>query len=138
MLLPTRSWLQSILAYACILGCLGATFTTETQSAPSADKWRSVSLPSRAIDVTSISNAFWVCGVNEMIAKSVDGGQTWQVKHQKADGEVLLHVAFIQEDLGYAAGTNGILLWTKDGGETWLESHSDSATSFQISCIKQS
>jgi hypothetical protein len=71
--------------------------------------------------------------VNELIAKSVDAGQTWQVKHQKVNGEVLLRIAFIQEDLGYAAGTNGILLWTKDGGETWSESHSSSAAIFQIS-----
>lgn len=133
MLHPIGFWPRSIFIAACFFSWLAANCLARPQSAPLMGQWRAVSLPSKVIDVTTISNDFWVCGVNEMIAKSVDGGQTWQVKHQKADGEVLLHVAFIQDGLGYAAGSNGIMLWTKDGGETWSESHSGTSAVLQIS-----
>jgi len=61
----------------------------------------------------------WVGGVDEMLARSQDGGQTWQVKHQKANGEVLLTVGLLAEKTVYASGTNGAIVWSDDGGETW-------------------
>lgn len=61
----------------------------------------------------------WVCGADEMVAKSEDGGQTWQVKHQKVDGEVLLTVGLLGEKTVYASGTNGAMVWSDDSGETW-------------------
>jgi hypothetical protein len=54
-----------------------------------------------------------------MVAKSGDGGQTWEVKHQKVNGEVLLAVGILGEKVVYASGTNGVMLWSGDGGETW-------------------
>jgi photosystem II stability/assembly factor-like uncharacterized protein len=95
--------------------------------------WQPVSLPFRPIDVTSAANTLWVCGVDEMIAKSEDGGQTWQLKHENADGEVLLHITFVGEKIGYAAGTSGLLLWTKDDGETWTSGKAGSETILDIS-----
>ena len=92
-----------------------------------------VSLPFRPIDITSAANTLWVCGADEMIAKSEDGGQTWQVKHQNADGEILLHIGFVGEKTGYAAGTSGLLLWTKDSGETWTSRKAGSETILDIS-----
>jgi hypothetical protein len=95
--------------------------------------WRPVSLPFRPIDVTSTANTLWVCGADEMIAKSEDGGQTWQVQHQNTDGEVLLHIGFVGEKIGYAAGTSGLLLWTKDDGETWTPSNAGSEAFLDVS-----
>jgi hypothetical protein len=62
----------------------------------------------------------WLGGVDEMLAMSRDGGRTWQVKHQKVDGEVLLTVD-VREKMIYASGTNGITLRSDDGGETWTQ-----------------
>src|ERR1700690_2008303 len=81
--------------------------------------WRSVSLPFRPICIASEGNALWVGGVDEMLAKSEDGGQTWKVKHQKIDGEVLLAVGTLGEKVVYASGTNGEMLWSSDDGDTW-------------------
>jgi hypothetical protein len=61
----------------------------------------------------------WVCGTNESIASSGDGGASWQIKHQRQFGEVLLAVSFIDSKTGFASGTGGVLLTTLDGGETW-------------------
>ncbi len=81
--------------------------------------WRSVSLPFRPVCIAGDENVIWVGGVNEMLAKSEDGGQTWKVAHQKADGEVLLTIGLLDKGTIYASGTNGIMLWSSDSGETW-------------------
>ncbi len=60
-----------------------------------------------------------MCGTSELIAASADGGKTWQVKHHKEDGEILLTLRFIDQRTGYAFGSDGFLFWTRDGGETW-------------------
>lgn len=49
-------------------------------------------------------------GADEMIAKSDDGGKSWQVKHQKADGELLLTIVFPTGLYGFASGSNGVFL----------------------------
>lgn len=61
-----------------------------------------------------------------MLAKSEDGGQTWRVKHQKIDGEVLLAVGTVGEGVVYASGTNGEMLWSSDDGDTWKSSQAGS------------
>jgi hypothetical protein len=87
-------------------------------------RWESVDLPFRPIYITSVENVFWVCGADEMLAESEDEGRTWQLRHQKMDGEVLLHAGFLNKEMGYATGTNGILLWTRDSGKTWTSNGS--------------
>ena len=86
-------------------------------SAQGPSRWESINLPFRPTYVTSVENVFWVCGADEMLAESEDEGRTWQLTHQKTDGEVLLHVGFLNKVTGYATGTNGILLWTRDSGK---------------------
>jgi photosystem II stability/assembly factor-like uncharacterized protein len=88
--------------------------------APMPLAWTEVSTPFPAVDITAVGNAFWVCGVNEMIASSSDGGNTWQLKHQTPNGKILMHIAFVNDKIGHAAGKGGILLSTTDGGETWM------------------
>jgi photosystem II stability/assembly factor-like uncharacterized protein len=90
--------------------------------APTEPVWTEVSTPSRAADITAVGNVFWVCGVDEMIASSSDGGNTWSLKHQIRGGAVLLNIAFVNAEIGHAAGKNGVLLSTTDGGKTW-QSH---------------
>jgi len=86
---------------------------------PSVPVWNDVTLPFRPINITANGDALWVCGTNEMIVASSDGGRTWNVKHQNPDGDVLLNIAFVDEKVGHAAGTGGLLLSTSDGGQTW-------------------
>jgi hypothetical protein len=71
------------------------------------------------MDTVAIENSIWVCGAGEMIAVSSDGGKQWQLKHQVADGNILLSMVFVNRQIGYAAGTNGLFLSTTDGGEVW-------------------
>lgn len=82
-------------------------------------KWTEVSTPFSAANITAVGDVFWVCGTDEMIASSSDGGMTWNLNHQKRGGEILLDLAFINSEVGHAVGTNGLLLSTIDGGKTW-------------------
>ena len=84
------------------------------------DAWRHIPLPFRATNITSVNSTLWVCGTNEMLAVSEDGGASWRVKHQKPGGAVLLNIGFADAKAGYAAGSNGLVLLTKDGGESWV------------------
>jgi len=87
---------------------------------PPADrKWTEVSTPFPAANVVAVGDVFWVCGAEEMIASSSDGGTTWSLKHKNPGGEILLDLAFINPEVGHASGTNGLLLSTTDGGQTW-------------------
>ena len=90
-----------------------ATATTVTASA-----WSGVTLPSRPLFITAQGNTMWVCGADEMIAKSSNGGKTWTATHSATSG-LLLSMGFATEQFGYAAGTGNKILVTKDGGKTW-------------------
>jgi photosystem II stability/assembly factor-like uncharacterized protein len=81
--------------------------------------WAKIAPPFRAANITAVGNVFWVCGDNEMIASSSDGGTSWNLRHQNASGATLLDIGFITEKVGHATGTNGRLLSTTDGGKTW-------------------
>jgi len=81
--------------------------------------WSSVSTPFRPFNVTAAGTTLWVCGTDEMVESSSDGGLTWELRHQNRGGELLLNIAFIDEKVGHAAGTGGLLLSTIDGGQTW-------------------
>src|SRR5579863_1063451 len=89
------------------------------QPPTSANNWTVVASPFRPVNITAQSGILWVCGVDEMILSSRDGGVTWETKHQNPDGEVLLDISFLNEKVGHAAGTGGLLLSTDDGGQTW-------------------
>ncbi|MBO7616110.1 MAG: choice-of-anchor J domain-containing protein [Bacteroidales bacterium] len=69
------------------------------------------------------------CGENGKILKTTNGGDSWTVKFEK-EGYDMMHVAFANEQVGYACGDScywdvyhhkGIIVKTTDGGETWQE-----------------
>jgi photosynthesis system II assembly factor YCF48-like protein/TonB-like protein len=99
----------------------------------SSNKWVPVSLPFRPTEITATATTFWVCGADEMIARSSDGGHTWKVVHKNPDGEVLLAINFSNEKNGFAAGTNGRFLSTNDAGESWKSWDSDSESTLDLS-----
>lgn len=92
-------------------------------------EWVGVALPFRPFQITAVNDVMWVCGTNETIAMSIDGGNTWQIRHEKSDGEVLTNIAFVDPMIGHASGTNGLLLSTNDGGQTWSPLHTDGTIS---------
>ncbi len=85
----------------------------------SASEWRAIHLEARPLNIVENQGAFWVCGADELVANSQDGGKTWNVQHSVKNGGVLLAMGFANERFGYAAGTSGAILFTKDGGTTW-------------------
>jgi len=103
---------------ACGLANLFAQGAPAVQSGNSAT-WAEATAPAPAADITSVGNVFWICGADEMIASSSDGGLTWMVHHQNPGGKILLHIAFVSDKVGHAAGKGGLLLSTVDGGKTW-------------------
>jgi len=94
--------------------------------------WSTIDTPFRPVNATAVGNVIWVCGTNEMIVSSADGGVTWEISHQNRDGEVLSNVSFVDEKVGHAAGTGGLLLSTADGGKTW-QGHKVSRSIFMFS-----
>jgi len=88
-------------------------------AASSASEWRTVDLPARPLNIAENNGTLWVCGADELIANSGDGGKTWTTKHNAKNGSLLLSIGFANERFGYAAGTGVQILITKDGGNTW-------------------
>jgi len=52
------------------------------------------------------------------LLKTIDGGNNW-IKLNTGIDEDLQSVFFINEDIGFVAGTLGVVLKTIDGGESW-------------------
>ncbi len=84
-----------------------------------ASEWRTIELPAHPLNIAENSGTLWVCGADELIAASDDGGKTWTAKHNLRNGGLLLSIGFANEQFGYAVGTGGVIFVTKDGGKTW-------------------
>ncbi len=84
-----------------------------------AAEWHTIELAARPMNIAENHDALWVCGADELIGDSMDGGKTWTVQHSLKGGGILLTIGFANEHFGYAAGTSGAILVTKDGGSTW-------------------
>jgi len=63
-------------------------------------------------------NTGWIAGAFGMIARSRDGGKTWQVQ---ASGTVehFFDIDFCDTSHGWAVGRSGMIAHTSDAGETW-------------------
>jgi Photosynthesis system II assembly factor YCF48 len=96
-------------------------------------EWHTSDLPFRVLNAISAGSSFWVCGTDESVAVSSDGGQHWTIKHKMNDGGVLLNINFANDKFGYAAGASGILLMTDDGGETWSQRSAGKDAILQVS-----
>jgi hypothetical protein len=82
--------------------------------------WTSHDFQFRVLNTTAVPGALWICGTDESIAVSSDGGRNWEIKHNTPDGNSLLNIEFVNESFGYATGTGGIFLTTEDFGKSWL------------------
>ncbi len=109
---------SSVLLLTTLLYSSFTSFASD-QAVSAPEGWTTVSTPFRAVNITANGDTLWVCGADEMILTSKDGGSTWETKHQNRDGEVLLNISFVDNKVGFAGGTGGLLLSTSDGGQTW-------------------
>jgi hypothetical protein len=120
--------LCALAACSAIASAAAASPSTANKKATvNTSKWTEMSLPFRPFNIAASNDSMWLCGLDETIAVSADGGATWQIRHQKPNGEVLLKIAFVDGMVAHAAGTGGLLLSTADGGKTW-SSHRANAT----------
>lgn len=112
----TRASYKCVLILSVLWSCLSPA---SERLSLTATKWSAIDTPFRPINASAAGNVIWVCGTNEMILSSSDGGTTWETSNQNRDGEVLSNILFLDEKVGHAAGTGGLLLSTADGGKTW-------------------
>lgn len=113
--------MKSPVRLLCVIAVFSVCVSCFAGDQPSTitDNWKVVVSPFRSVNITAQGATIWICGVNETISSSNDGGATWETKHQNLDGEVLFAIAFVNDQVGHAAGTGGLLLSTEDGGQTW-------------------
>ncbi|MGA3200759.1 MAG: YCF48-related protein [Halobacteriota archaeon] len=81
--------------------------------------WTEVHPPFKPTNMAAVRSAFWLCGPDEGIASSPDGGITWNLRHRNPGGKRLLSISFLNDEIGHAGGEGGVLLSTRDGGKTW-------------------
>lgn len=83
--------------------------------------WISIPLPDMPLGIAAHDGDLWVCGANEMLAVSTDGGRNWTMKHWRPGGEMLFSIAFPGPQQIAVFGTAGTWLESKDGGTSWKE-----------------
>ena len=77
-----------------------------------------------AIEFLADGRTGWVAGDNGMIAKTLDGGDLWRVKHRLA-GLSLTDLHMHKDGRqGWVSANGGLILATQDGGETWSPAQS--------------
>lgn len=90
---------------------------------PLSSAWASVPLPDMPLDVVEHHGALWVCGSNESIARSTDGGRHWQLLARREHGQMLFSITFPDASSIAAFGTEGMRMVSRDGGTTWARSY---------------
>jgi photosystem II stability/assembly factor-like uncharacterized protein len=118
---------------SCLIVCLFGLVSCFSEIVSSPEEGPVVSLPFRPIQIINANGALWIAGTDESIATSNDGAATWRVEHTVKDGNVLADVGWLNENLGYAAGTGGLFLWTTDGGKNWTPRAGATGTTLQVS-----
>lgn len=69
------------------------------------------------------ANTGWVAGSFGMVARTRDGGRTWQVQNTGTT-EHFLAIDFVDTVNGWAVGRSGSIARTRDAGETWEQQKS--------------
>ncbi|MGH9478018.1 MAG: TonB family protein [Terriglobales bacterium] len=80
--------------------------------------WSSVALPDMPLGLAEHGGTLWVCGSNEMIAESSDGGRHWTVEHERGGGQMLFQFAFYDSEMS-VFGSGGVNYTSQDHGAHW-------------------
>ena len=127
---PMRKPLCLLLSlFVLLAGCAKKVQQVPQPSAPAAAQKQltTESLTFEPTAITAVGDTFWICGENETIATSLDGGITWRISHQNPLGGKLLAIQFVSASTGHAGGEGGVILSTEDGGQTWTPQSAGSA-----------
>ena len=57
-----------------------------------------------------------------VVARTTDGGTTWEIVTDNPADYILSAVHFVTPKVGFAAGDRGLVMGTKDGGQSWAKS----------------
>src|SRR5229473_402837 len=102
-----------------VLGLVGSGHASDSpRSTTLSTAWHSISLPFRPVCIASDGNVLWVGGVDEMLARSQDGGETWRA--WKAGPERVIDVVFTDASHGLRRTLSGVEI-TEDGGTHWSD-----------------
>ncbi|MFC2103443.1 YCF48-related protein [Bacteroidota bacterium] len=72
-------------------------------------------------DIQFINESYgWVVGENGKVARTTDGGTTWNKTHIQITNDIN-SVFFIDSITGWLCGKYGIIFKSDDGGENWIE-----------------
>jgi photosystem II stability/assembly factor-like uncharacterized protein len=138
---PSSSWAIGRIILGIVVSVISLTIVTifnkHTVPELPPEAAPPVSLPFRPVQLIAANGILWISGTDESIGCSRDGGTTWELKHRKADGDVLVDLGWVNAKSGYAAGTRGIFLWTTDGGKTWTPRAGTTDTTLRISCADE-
>lgn len=80
--------------------------------------WK-LTFPSRLVGYASVEQLSGATGVDAIVLKTVDGGQTW-TEIRVPGGESLQGIGFVTPEVGWASG-RGRTSRTTDGGLTWAQ-----------------
>jgi photosystem II stability/assembly factor-like uncharacterized protein len=87
--------------------------------------WTQVQVPGSAnLTAVYFSDAKhgWAVGHAEMILRTADGGEHWELAHfEPEDSQPLLDVWFADDSRGLAVGAYGAVFATADGGRVWSQ-----------------
>ncbi len=100
-------------------------------------KWRQVQVPTEVL-LTKVyfvdGNIGWAIGHQQMILKTIDAGETWEVQNHSNNLEkpALFDIWFENANKGIAVGSYGLFLATDNGGENWEEVYLESLEDQEI------
>jgi len=104
--------------------CLAATEAGLWQFTPQAARWQPTAPQIAQVSLTAVAACgdLWLVGANGDIARSTDGGETWQLAHLPARARVLglaVSPAFANDGIALAATAEDGVLRSADQGITW-------------------
>lgn len=107
----TRRWGRPVVAVGVALLAIGTAVAATT---PPSIQLKDNLYGAKFID----AKQGWVVGAFGVIARTNDGGATWQMQPTKTTQQ-LYDVDFVDPQNGWAVGRQGLILHTSNGGSTW-------------------
>ena len=77
--------------------------------------------------VLSLSKSILV-GNGSAVTLSTDSGLSWSVSYPDQQARDIYSITFIDQNIGYIAGTGGLIMKSTDGGTNWIEQNSGVTT----------